>query len=242
MLALAASTLALATRPPMPLRRVDSQSIRAASPRLELGLQVDPLATTSSVFVLGSFALLQLKIRSAEAARGERDKSIETLRKAEVLLLAGKLTADDLAVCRAEAEEQVAKYDEARQIAVLPGALLRVPDPSRDVVARVLNKSADAPTPSPPPSSTASPSADGLDPIRDAMGLRRQGADVGSDGSLLPTGSRTVTAKDVAIGIALALQIAWFLVSLTDPLGTPTPILNATDRVSSPLTVTPPPL
>ena len=40
--------------------------------------------------MLGGFTALQLKIKGAEAKRGERDEAVETLRKAEVLLLAGK--------------------------------------------------------------------------------------------------------------------------------------------------------
>eukprot|EP00966_Prymnesium_polylepis_P114720 2651154-Prymnesium_polylepis.1 len=56
---------------------------RAAGPRLELGLQVDPAASAGSIFVLGGFVALQLKIRSAIAAREARDAAIETLRKAE---------------------------------------------------------------------------------------------------------------------------------------------------------------
>lgn len=222
------SVATLTALAPLGCRRPAPLLARAGVPQLELGLQVDPLATASSVFVLGGFAALQLKIRSAEDARGARDKSVETFRKAEVLLLAGKLTADQLAICRAEADEAVAAHDKARQIVVIPGALLRVPDPTREQTVRILNLTADKPLP--PAAAPAAPNPDGLDGVREAMGLRnpeRSTAVEGGTGSLLPTGSRAVTPKDVAISIALALQIAWFFVSLTDPLGTPNPMMNA---------------
>ena len=46
---------------------------------------------------------------------------------------------------------------------------------------------------------------------------------------LMPSGARLPTLKDVAIGLALVLQIGWFLLSLTDPMARPgqTPLLNA---------------
>ena len=69
----------------------------AAFPRppvAELGLQVDLSASASSLFVLTGFAALQLKVRAAIEKREARDAARETLRKAEVLLLAGKLEAD----------------------------------------------------------------------------------------------------------------------------------------------------
>jgi hypothetical protein len=203
---------------------------RATPPRLELGLQVDPLATSSSVFVLGGFALLQLKIRDAQARRVERDAAVETLRKAEILLLAGKLKTEDVERALDEARAAIKTHDDARRIAVLPGALLRLPDPTATQTARVMEQvsaalSDDPRAPPPPPPSPAPPAPspaarDELDGVRAALGLRNPEAPDLSSDSLLPTGSRSLTLKDVAIGIALFFQICWFLVSLTDPMVT----------------------
>ncbi|EOD11577.1 hypothetical protein EMIHUDRAFT_452380 [Emiliania huxleyi CCMP1516] len=55
--------------------------------------------------------------------------------------------------------------------------------------------------------------------VRGALGLRDSQPEQGARGSLLPSGSRRATVKDVLIGGALVLQICWFLLSLTDPLG-----------------------
>ena len=210
------------------------RSRRAPPPRLELGLQVDPLATGSTLFVFGLLALLQLKIKSAEATRGKRDQAVETYRQAEVLLLAGRVTSEEVDRAWRAAEEAVAAYDDSRRILSIPGTLLRLPDPTAKEVARILKKpppeGKSTPTPvaaAPPPQPQASQTEDPLERVRRALRLsEKEGLPPGSTG-LLPTGSASVTLKDVAIGIALALQIGWFFLSLTDPMGTPNPILNA---------------
>ena len=230
------------------LLRSAPRARRAPPPRLELGLQVDPLATGSTLFVFGLLALLQLKIKSAEASRGTRDQAVETYRQAEVLLLAGKATPDEVQRALNAAEEAVAAYDDSRRIASLPGALLRLPDPTATEVERILKRqpqqpggqpappgatpaAAPPPPPSAPPSAPreARPTDDPLEGVRRALRLREAEtpSEAPSGSSLLPTGSASLTLKDVAIGIALALQICWFLLSLTDPMGTPNPILNA---------------
>lgn len=211
-------------------------SPRSPSPRMELGLQVDPLATASSVFVLGGFTLLQLKIRYAEGERDKRDAAVETLRKAEVLLLAGRLTAEDVAKVEDAAKVAVDAYDEARQILVIPGALLRLPDPSAAKVARVMGGPSQPTAPAVADDPTAddlsgsavgqAPPPDQLDPLRAALGLK-QSDRAESEGSILPTGSNKVTLKDIAIGFALVAQVSWFFLSLTDPMGAPNPLLEA---------------
>ena len=62
--------------------------------------------------------------------------------------------------------------------------------------------------------------------MRDALGLRNPDSPTSPTDSLLPTGSRTITPKDVVIALALLAQVGWFFLSLTDPLGAPNPILN----------------
>ena len=63
--------------------------------------------------------MLQLKIRSAIDARERRDAALETLRKAEVLLLAGKIMPPDVERSRQQAEEAADDYENARRIIVL---------------------------------------------------------------------------------------------------------------------------
>ena len=48
---------------------------------------------------------------------------------------------------------------------------------------------------------------DRLDGLREALGLRNPDAPELPSESLLPSGARSVTPKDVAIGIALLLQV-----------------------------------
>ena len=198
-----------------------------AAVRMEQGFQIDPLASSGSLFVLGGFTALQLKIRTAIEKREERDAAAETLRKAEILLLAGKCSAEDVERVREGAAQAADAYEDSRRIIALGGALLRIPDPTASRAERVLG------TPSPPPpsplpreASTDRQQADALDGVRNALGLKRPDAPP-SSGSLLPTGSRSLTLKDVAIGFVFVLQLLWFLLSLTDPMGKPNPVLQA---------------
>ena len=199
-----------------------SFSARTPEPRLELGLQVDPLATAGSGFVLGGFVLLQLKIRTAMEAREARDAALEVLRKAQVLLLAGKFTPEEVDRVKTAANEAADEYEEARKIVALGGALLRVPDPSASDAERLLERQ--APPPKPPPATSPTAAPDSLDGVRGLLGLR---APSQPSDSLLPTGSSKATLKDAAIGLVFVLQIGWFLLSLTDPMGTPNPFLSA---------------
>ena len=198
-----------------------SFSARTPEARLELGLQVDPLATAGSGFVLGGFVLLQLKIRTAMEAREARDAALEVLRKAQVLLLAGKFTPEEVDRVKTAANEAADEYEEARKIVALGGALLRVPDPSASDAERLLERQ--APPPKPPPATSTTAAPDSLDGLRGLLGLQNRAP---SD-SLLPTGSSKATLKDAAIGLVFVLQIGWFLLSLTDPMGTPNPLLSA---------------
>lgn len=221
-----------------------SSCVRCPPPRLELGFQVDPAATTSSVFVLGGFAVLQLKIRQAQNAREARDAAAEVLRRSEVALLAGQLTTSDVQQASDAAGSAFDSYERARQVLNLPGALLRIPDPTGPQLRALLvdqQKKRAAARGEAPPLSVASVSADAgwserrredpLDGLRERLGLLDPKAveqrDTDKPASLLPTGSRSLTLKDVAIGVALTLQISWFLLSLTDPMGTPNPFVGS---------------
>jgi len=201
-----------------------SFSARTPEARLELGLQVDPLATAGSGFVLGGFVLLQLKIRTAMEAREARDAALEVLRKAQVLLLAGKFTPEEVDRVKTAANEAADAYEAARKIVALGGALLRVPDPGASDAERLLERQ--APPPKPPPATSTTAAPDSLDGVRGLLGLENRAPSQPSD-SLLPTGSSKATLKDAAIGLVFVLQIGWFLLSLTDPMGTPNPLLSA---------------
>ena len=159
--------------------------------------------------MLTGFAALQLKVRAAIEKREARDAARETLRKAEVLLLAGKLEADAVERAREAANSALAAYEEERKVAALGGVALRIPDPTperaADSDAFSLEKREDQ--------------GDALDPLRATLGLKNPEAPPSEEaGSLLPTGSRQLTLKDVAIGFVFVLQVAWFCLSLTDPM------------------------
>lgn len=215
-----------------PIRAELTVPYRTATPCLDLGFQVDAGASFGSVFVLCGFIALQLRIRSAEDARATRDDAIEALRLSQGALLAGTATADDVRASAAAALEAAASYDRARQVFRLPGALLRIPDPTAEQSRRLLapydptlqaQKESAAAAES--ALSTGSPqSEDQLENVRRALGLRDT-AEQGKS-SLLPSGSNTITFKDVAIAFVFLLQIGWFLLSLTDPIGAPGPMLN----------------
>ena len=135
---------------------------RSRPPVAELGLQVDFAEVGGSLFVLTGFAALQLKVRAAIEKREARDAARETLRKAEVLLLAGKLEADAVERARAAANSALAAYEEERKVAALGGVALRIPDPTperaADSDAFSLEKREDQ--------------GDALDPLRATLGLK----------------------------------------------------------------------
>ena len=218
-------------------------TLRTAHPRLALGFQLDASAAVGPAFVLGGFAALQWRIKGAEGSRGERDAAVEALRAAQSDLLAGEATPDDVRVAARAALAAAAAYDDARRVAALPGALLRIPDPSAEQAGRILAPF--DPSLQRERREAAARAAEGeggggggggsggergerrrdgnpeatLARVRGALGLRDSQPEQGARGSLLPSGSRRATVKDVLIGGALVLQICWFLLSLTDPLG-----------------------
>merc|ERR1712087_23878 len=206
-------------------------SKRTLGLRLELGFQADPLAISSSLFVLGGFATLQLKIRSATMLREERDAAAEMLRKAEVLHLAGKLTAEEVEQAAATAQGAADEYEQARRIVALGNALLRIPDPTpppatlqqREKRRRLQEKRArdDAIDQASQPSPLSGEQGDAN------AGSRSFTRAPAEPSNLLPSGSSRITLKDAAIGVAFILQICWFLVWLTDPMGMPNPVLKA---------------
>ena len=81
---------------PAPPRHFLRPGRRCAAPRSELGFQVDPSATASSVLVLSSFAALQLKINQAQGYREARDAALEAFRSAQVRQLDGKLAGEEV--------------------------------------------------------------------------------------------------------------------------------------------------
>ena len=220
-----------ATPPPVPRGRIRV----APSPRLELGLQVDPAASAGSVFVLGGFGLLQLKIRSAIQKREARDAAAETFRKAEVLLLAAKLSPEEVESAQRALREAADEYEEARRLFAVGGALLRIPDPTAGEAERLLRppsppaaQQPQQPPQPPQPLSQSPPSSDALDGVRSALGLKDPNAPPPPPGdSLLPSGSASLTLKDAAIAFVFVLQLGWFLLSLTDPIGKPNALLEA---------------
>lgn len=196
---------------------------RAPPPRCDLGFQFDPAASVGPVFALGGYAALQLKIRSATAARLERDAAKELARIAKSRLLMGELTVEDVEQAEANARQAAADYDEARMITrLLPGALLRLPDPSAPREDSVLQQEPRAGQQELPESEKAQlerlreeqqrdlqvepvATRDPLFGVRSALGLQDPQAPAPS--SLMPSGSNGVTIKDVAIGLALMLQV-----------------------------------
>ena len=204
---LAGTTIAWAASRPPPHPRGG----RASLPRAELGFQVDPLATSSSLIVFGAYGGLQLKISRATSKRLERDAAAETLRKARVLQLAGKMTTDEVERVAASWQEAAEVYERERVIFGLQGVQLRLPDPSRavepenDVASDAEEEGGAAEQPAAmQEQQQRRAEGDALTPVRRALGLRDAGAARSS--SLLPTGSARVTIKDVAIGLVCQMD------------------------------------
>jgi len=229
---------------PAPPRHFLRPGSRCAAPRSELGFQVDPSATASSVLVLSSFAALQLKINQAQGYREARDAALEAFRSAQVRQLDGKLAGEEVERIANAARAAVEEYQAARRVVALFGAELRIPDPTATKAQVVLRDlypkerlQRQAETRADSAGSLSQANGDGLDPLRERLGLLRpRGGDGGGavgggegapQGSVLPTGSNRVTLKDAAIGLALLLQVGWLLLSLTDPMGPPGPVLEA---------------
>ena len=128
----------------------------------------------------------------------------------------------------------VEEYQAARRVVGLFGAELRIPDPTatkaqavlRDLYPKEqLQRQVEARADS--AGSLSQANGDGLDPLRERLGLLRPRAEGGGEGaagagagaagvgggegapsgSVLPTGSSRVTLKDAAIGLALLLQV-----------------------------------
>lgn len=184
---------------------------RAPAMRLDLGFQIDAGATAGSVFVLVGFVALQLRIRSAEASRDRRDAAVETLRVTQSALLAGTASSDDVRRAAEAALSAAAAYDDARQVLRVPGALLRIPDPTAEQARRLLapyDPSIERAQPAGQSAAGSETDADDqLEGVRRALGLRDTAGQ--GKGSLLPSGADSVTFKDVAIGFVLLLQIGW---------------------------------
>ena len=111
-------------------RLTATTTARSPPPRLNLGLQVDPVASAGSIFVLGGFAALQLKISKAQGYRESRDAALEAFRLAQVKQLGGKLAAEEVERVAAAARRAVEEYQAARRVVAVLGAELRIPDPT----------------------------------------------------------------------------------------------------------------
>ena len=98
---------------------------RCAAPCSELGFQVDPSATASSLLVLGSFAALQLKINKAQGYRETRDAALQAFRLAQLKQLDGKLAAEEVERAADAARGAVEAYQAARRVVAVLGAELR---------------------------------------------------------------------------------------------------------------------
>ena len=122
------------------------------------------------------------------------------------------------------ARAAVEEYQAARRVVALFGAELRIPDPTATKAQVVLRDlypkerlQRQAETRADSAGSLSQANGDGLDPLRERLGLLRPrdgdgggavgGGEGAPQGSVLPTGSNRVTLKDAAIGLALLLQV-----------------------------------
>jgi len=200
------------------------ERLRSPSPKAELGLAApDPLTISGSIFVLGGFAWFQNKVRYATEKRKERDAAAEAFRKAQVLLLGGKMEAEAVEQAKIEFQNAAQDYDDARRLATLGDSLLRIPDPNAAEIQRLLGEQSRNDDQTRELEPRTEQESEPLDRVRGILGLKQQPGLPSK--SVLPSGEKSVTPKDIAIGLVFLLQIAWFLVSLTDPIGSPNALM-----------------
>jgi hypothetical protein len=97
---------------------------------MDLGLQVDPVATAASISIMAGFGAFLSKISGLSSLRTQRDSAAESLRKAKVLLLAGTLDLESYERAAAAAKTSAQEYEAAKTILSVGSTQVQIGDPT----------------------------------------------------------------------------------------------------------------
>lgn len=98
--------------------------------RMDLGLQVDPVATAASISIMAGFGAFLSKMSGLSSLRAQRDSAAETLRQAKVLLLAGNLDLESYERAAAAAKTLGQEYEAAKTIFSVGTTQVQIGDPT----------------------------------------------------------------------------------------------------------------
>jgi hypothetical protein len=97
---------------------------------MDMGFQADPVASAASISIIAGLGAFLSKMSGLGSLREQRDTAAETLRKARVLLLAGKLDLESYERAAAVAEAAAQEYESAKTILSLGNTQVQIGDPT----------------------------------------------------------------------------------------------------------------
>jgi hypothetical protein len=106
---------------------------------MDLGFQVDPVASTTSALIMIGCVWGYINMINFSKMRQKRDNEAQLLRNAKVLVLAGKLDADTYERAVADAKRAAQQYEAAKRVRIarVPmGGLFAEQPPRRQLRAR----------------------------------------------------------------------------------------------------------
>lgn len=89
---------------------------RATKPRMDMGFQVDPLASATSLSIMMGFVWGYLNMLDFSKKRARRDSDAQLLQNAKVMVLTGKLDADTYERAVADAERSRREFEATRTL------------------------------------------------------------------------------------------------------------------------------
>jgi len=98
---------------------------------MDLGMQVDPVASAVSISTLAGLGAFMTKMSDLNNLEKQRDGAVESLRKAKALLLAGNLDLAAYERAAADAETLAQEYEAAKAFLTLGQAEAGSGDPGR---------------------------------------------------------------------------------------------------------------
>jgi hypothetical protein len=172
-----------------------------------MGFQADPVAAAASLSIMGGLGAFLAKMSSLGGLREQRDTAAETLRKARVLMLAGKLDLESYERAVSAAEAATQEYESAKTILAFGKTQVQIGDPtatpSKERTTGATGNSQASPRRNDVPQMTQAA-------LGDSRGVRA------SEGS--PSENRSLLG-DLMFGLTLAPLVAMFVFStLPDPV------------------------
>jgi hypothetical protein len=108
---------------------------------MDMGFEVDTVASLSSISIMALFGALVVKIAGLSNMREQRDTAAGNFRKAKVSLLAGNLDVGSYERAAADAEASAEKYEAAKTLISLGDAQVQLGDRDSNKTAEVTKNS-----------------------------------------------------------------------------------------------------